>query len=439
MNRRKPPPPDPFATAVRRRPSLDFSLTGLVYCSMMMFMGLAAINTQANLLFGVFGLMIGILLVSGVISRLVLRRLDVARRLPEHATVGRAVRLEYLVTNRKAFWPSLSVTLAELEGVEAFTRQPHAYLLHAAARTTATVPAELVAKRRGLHRFGRYQVSTSFPFGFIKRATNRTAADTILIYPALAPVDRRLMNRFRSSRAGGADSRPREGGGDEFFGVRDYRPGDNPRRIYWRRSAARAGLAVAGRTGPAGGSRPGGGLVIKEMTHVAPPRLLVAVDTHAPAGATDVQLGDVERAISMAASLVSDALAAGLPVGLFAWGREDAAGDEPPGWLHLPDNRGKRHRRDLLTALAALPRNADRPLDELRDAARRHAAGRSAEGTTLVVFTPGAGSGPSSLAEAARATSRGGAEVVLGANDPQARGYFKFDPDLDFAHAGPVG
>ena len=31
---------------------------------MMMFMGLAAINSQANLLFGVFGLMIGILAVS---------------------------------------------------------------------------------------------------------------------------------------------------------------------------------------------------------------------------------------------------------------------------------------------------------------------------------------------------------------------------------------
>jgi len=27
------------ATPVRKRPSLDFSLTGLVYCSMMMFMG----------------------------------------------------------------------------------------------------------------------------------------------------------------------------------------------------------------------------------------------------------------------------------------------------------------------------------------------------------------------------------------------------------------
>jgi hypothetical protein len=47
------------ATVMHRKPSLDFSITGLVYCSMMMFMGLAAMNSQASLLFGVFGLMIG--------------------------------------------------------------------------------------------------------------------------------------------------------------------------------------------------------------------------------------------------------------------------------------------------------------------------------------------------------------------------------------------
>src|SRR4029079_8607784 len=68
------------ATEIHRKPSLDFSLTGLVYSSMMMFMGLAAINSQANLLFGVFGLMIGTLLISSVISRIVLRRLAPQRR-----------------------------------------------------------------------------------------------------------------------------------------------------------------------------------------------------------------------------------------------------------------------------------------------------------------------------------------------------------------------
>src|SRR3954447_7197460 len=79
----------PIHTPVRKRPGLDFSLTGLVYSAMMLFMGLAAVNSQANLLFGVFGLMVGILLVSGVISRVVLKRLTVKRSLPAHGVVGR--------------------------------------------------------------------------------------------------------------------------------------------------------------------------------------------------------------------------------------------------------------------------------------------------------------------------------------------------------------
>src|SRR6476619_6183997 len=86
--RRALDPASSTATEIHRKPSLDFSLTGLVYSSMMMFMGLAAINSQANLLFGVFGLMIGTLLISSVISRIVLRRLALHRVLPELAVVG---------------------------------------------------------------------------------------------------------------------------------------------------------------------------------------------------------------------------------------------------------------------------------------------------------------------------------------------------------------
>src|SRR3954464_14696851 len=96
------------ATVMHRKPSLDFSVTGLVYCSMMLFMGLAAMNSQASLLFGVFGLMIGILLVSGFIGKMVLRKLQVHRGLPEPAVVGHATTVTYEFHNNKRFWPSLS-------------------------------------------------------------------------------------------------------------------------------------------------------------------------------------------------------------------------------------------------------------------------------------------------------------------------------------------
>src|SRR3954463_15567642 len=110
---RNPKSATPPSTPVRRKPALDFSMTGLVYSAMMLFMGLAAVNTQANLLFGVFGLMVGILLVSGVISRLVLRKLRVRRVLPDHGVVGRMMPVTYEFRNEKRFWPSLSVSVSE--------------------------------------------------------------------------------------------------------------------------------------------------------------------------------------------------------------------------------------------------------------------------------------------------------------------------------------
>src|SRR5690606_4550050 len=118
-----------------------------------------AINSQANLLFGVFGLMIGVLVVSGLISRSVLRRLRIERRFPEQVTVGQRATINYWFTNEKKYWPSLSVCLGELDGDEAFTQQVFSYMLHVAGGQSAIVPVDVLPRRRGLHHFERYQLS----------------------------------------------------------------------------------------------------------------------------------------------------------------------------------------------------------------------------------------------------------------------------------------
>lgn len=372
---------------------MDVSLTGLVYLSLMMFMGLAAINTQANLLFGVFGLMIGIVVVSYWISGVVLRRLELNRRLPEHAVVGAPTSVAYDFKNRKRFWPSVSITVAELEGVEGFSKQPQGYLLHAAAGMTATVPVELVPKRRGVHNLGLHQISTSFPFGFIKRAVNRKQPATLLVYPPIGHVDPKLLQLAKSAETVGPTVRPRRGGMDEFYGLKDYREGESPRLIYWRRSA---------RTGT---------LVSREMTHVSPPRLMLFVDTYVP-DRTPAAHADVEMCIAMAASLASYAIEAELPVGIVAWN---------DGFRSIEPQRGKRQRREILNALAALPLNTKRNTEELV------AAGYDAmdNAATPVLFT--AGGGPP-----------GGQTLVIRPHTPAALRWFRFDPKIDFAHAMPV-
>lgn len=385
-------------TPVRRKPSLDFSITGLIYCSMMMFMGLAAINSQANLLFGVFGLMIGVLLVSGTISKLVLRGLRISRSLPETPSVGQHTTITYRFTNSKRIWPSLSISLGELDGTEAFIAQPYCYMLHAAPRMTATVPIEMVPKRRGFHEFDRYQISTSFPFGFIKRAVIGHEKDKLLIFPAIAQVEPKLLSMFRSADKSGAMIRPRPGGQDEFFGLKEFRQGENPRHIYWKRSA-RTGVLVA-----------------KEMTQVAPPRLVLLVDTY-DIERTPSANAAVERAIAMAASLASHALEQGLLVGLCGWSGE---------WIKIPPGRGKRQRRDLLATLARMPGNSEQNTLALLESAQESLD----TDVTPVLLSPRELAVP--LGEQIRTGM-----ISLSSNSKSSLSWFRFG-NVDFEHCMPV-
>jgi uncharacterized protein (DUF58 family) len=394
FSRRKTP-----AGALRRKPAVDLSLGGLLYVGMMLFMVMAAMNTKHNLLYAMVGLMGGVLVVSLFVSRLVLRKIEVHRELPDHAIVGQPATVEYQFRNRKGYWPSLSVSITELDSPKAFTRPPQAYVLHAAAGMTATVPARLVPTRRGVQSLERYEMATSFPFGFIKRAIERQRKDSLLVYPAMAQVEPRLLERCISEEFTSSRMRPRPGGADEFYGVKEFREGDNPRLINWRRTA-RTGTVVA-----------------NEMTRVSPPRLVVLVDTHLrDRGSAEHAL--VERAIATAASVVDHALSRGMAVGLHAW-----AGHV----LGISPSRGKRHRRELLTALARLPINTDCPPEKLLGSAHDSLRG----GATAVIVTP-------HELELGLASLGRGRCIVLSLSSPLVRDAVRFDPSIDFAACMPL-
>ncbi|MFI5379275.1 MAG: DUF58 domain-containing protein [Tepidisphaerales bacterium] len=389
------------ARPVRKKPTLDFSFVGVVYTCLMLFMGLAAIHSQANLLFAVFGIMIGVLVVSGLVSRIVLRKLEIRRVLPETCTVGQQSTVQYEFDNRKRFWPSFSVTLSEISSAEAFTRQPLAYLLHVAAGQRAMVSAQVIPAHRGLYRLDRFQVATSFPFGFIKRASDRRLSDGLLVLPVMGTVDRKLLSMCVSAESSGSRMKPRRGGTDEFYGVKEFRKGENPRFIYWKRSA---------RTGT---------LVTREMTHVAPPRLQIFLDTRLPAGKRTLAAhAAVERAIAMAASLIACTIDEGLAVGLHAWAAEP---------LTVQPSRGKRHARDLLAALAKLPVNTAFDAGQLVGSAS-HLLRRDVTG---VLITPSSDAGPAGVPS--RTTW-----VVISADSPQGRRWFTFSPETDFEAAIPL-
>src|ERR1051325_3086285 len=77
----------------RFREQFDYDVTraGIVYALVTLVIAIAALNTGNNLLYIVVAAMLAAILVSGYISALVLRYLELDIRLPEHVFAGRPV------------------------------------------------------------------------------------------------------------------------------------------------------------------------------------------------------------------------------------------------------------------------------------------------------------------------------------------------------------
>ena len=76
----------------RLRESFDYDVTraGIIYVLVTLVIGIAAVNTGNNLLYIVVAAMLAAIVVSGYVSALVLRYLELDIHLPEHVFAGRA-------------------------------------------------------------------------------------------------------------------------------------------------------------------------------------------------------------------------------------------------------------------------------------------------------------------------------------------------------------
>src|SRR5262249_42056010 len=105
-----------------------------------------------------------------------------------------------------------------------------------AGRTQETAYRHTIA-RRGRHRLSGFRLSTKFPFGLVQKSRDVASPAEVIVYPALVPIAPAAL-RALPVLHGGSRQKWRSRDGD-FFGLRDFRPGDDPRDIHWRTTARR--------------------------------------------------------------------------------------------------------------------------------------------------------------------------------------------------------
>lgn len=91
-------------------------------------------------------------------------------------------------------------------------------------------------RRRGWHRFGPATAAASDPLGLTARREEIGGSVRFLVYPRMVPISELIV----PARQPFGDFKPTQSVVEDpmrMAGVRDYVPGDNPRRIHWRATA----------------------------------------------------------------------------------------------------------------------------------------------------------------------------------------------------------
>ncbi len=214
-----------------RRLRLSLTGLGLQYLLALLGVGVFSVNTGNNLFYLVFSLMLGLFLVSGILSRRALQGLQVLS-LEEgnlFARVRGGVRLRLRDPGRGRI-RGLEVHLQMDDG------QVEPAFLGAASRTGETlVVLQTRAGHRGWSRFRTLEFRTRFPFGLLEKSrfVELDHAALVLPHPRTPPA------QPTNWQGEGQRTLPQEGTSSPE-GARPLRLGDAPSRVHWKRTAQRS-------------------------------------------------------------------------------------------------------------------------------------------------------------------------------------------------------
>jgi uncharacterized protein (DUF58 family) len=195
---------------------------GLVFLLVLMTLLLAAINYENGLAYGFTFLLAGVAVVSMLHTHRNLYRLRLTPGSCASVFAGQAATFPVCLTNDSdnlRFGVCLEHARREIARADL------------AQDETACLPLTVPTECRGYLRAPPFSVSTRFPLGLLYSWSQRVALEQqCLVYPSPAPPEPMRPSAHGLGEAGGNRSHE----GDDFVGLREYRPGDSMRHVDWK-------------------------------------------------------------------------------------------------------------------------------------------------------------------------------------------------------------
>ncbi len=226
------------------RPTVRSTFEGRVVGTFVVLVAVAALLLGENLVFFMACLALGALLATRWAVGLGLRGLGATRASPGSARVGVPVPVTYELHNPRRRG-AVGVELHDRKGPTARPVDLALEFPYVPGRSRRRHTARFVYLRRGPQPLWPVRLRTRFPLGLFEAVRSAEESAEILVRPREGRATPRLLG-FVAGRAHAA-RRPsaRIRGQDAFHGVREFRVGDDPRRIHWRTTARTGALALS--------------------------------------------------------------------------------------------------------------------------------------------------------------------------------------------------
>ncbi len=244
---------------------LEFTTGGAVFIGLLVIVGFAAWNTGNNLLFIVLSFLFSAMFVSFFIGYFCLKKLEIKLRFPETIFAGEPTPVFIVLNNKKRLFPTFSV-MAEVRGkqreksivaeelkhilpkfIVAKIRPPLLkftldYFVNIPRRQPVENKVEHIFANRGRFIVKDFELSTKFPFGFLRHRRRLPAKEAeIIIFPKIENVSQEIFDLPLDVGKLVANKR---GSGQDLLTLRDYQPNDDLRHIDWKATARANRLTI---------------------------------------------------------------------------------------------------------------------------------------------------------------------------------------------------